>query len=94
MNNFTVYSREGCPYCEKIKEVMQLAKLQHRVYDLGTDFTREEFYSQFGYGSTFPQVVVDNKNLGGCIDAVKYLREQKIIWLTFIKESSIIKLLL
>ena len=32
MNNFTVYSREGCPYCEKIKEVMQLAKLQHRVY--------------------------------------------------------------
>ena len=84
--NFTVYSREGCPYCIKIKEVMQLATLQHRVYDLGTDFTREEFYSQFGKGSTFPQVVVDNKNLGGCIDAVKYLREQKIIWLTFTKE--------
>ena len=79
MNNFTVYSREGCPYCVKIKEVMKLAELQHRVYDLGTDFTRDEFYDQFGYGSTFPQVVVDNKNLGGCIDAVKYLREQKII---------------
>ena len=77
--NFTVYSREGCPYCEKINEVMQLAKLQHRVYDLGTDFTRDEFYDQFGYGSTFPQVVVDNKNLGGCTDTVKYLREQKII---------------
>ena len=77
--NFTVYSREGSPYCVKIKEVMQLAKLQHRVYDLGTDFTREEFYDQFGYGSTFPQVVVDNKNLGGCTDTVKYLREQKII---------------
>ena len=79
MNNFTVYSREGCPYCEKIKEVMQLAKLQHSVYDLGTDFTRDEFYDQFGYGSTFPQVVVNNKNLGGCMDTVKYLREQKIV---------------
>ena len=79
MNNFTVYSREVCPYCEKIKEVMQLAKLQHRVYDLGTDFTRDEFYDQFGYGSTFPQVVVNNKNLGGCMDTVKYLREQKIV---------------
>ena len=78
MNNFTVYSREGCPYCEKIKEVMQL-ELQHRVYDLGIDFTRDEFYDQFGYGSTFPQVVIDNKNLGGCTDTVKYLREQKII---------------
>ena len=79
MNNFTVYSREGCPYCVKIKEVMQLANLQQRVYDLGTDFTRDEFYDQFGYGSTFPQVVVDNKNLGGCTDTVKYLREQKIV---------------
>ena len=77
--NFTVYSREGCPYCVKIKEVLQLAKLQHRVYDLGTDFTRDEFYDQFGYGSTFPQVVVNNKNLGGCMDTVKYLREQKIV---------------
>ena len=84
MKNFTVYSREGCPYCEKIKEVMQLAKLQHRVYDLGTDFTRDEFYDQFGYGSTFPQVVMDNKNLGGCTDTVKYLREQKIVRLTFL----------
>ena len=82
--NFTVYSREWCPYCIKIKEVMQLAKLQHRVYDLGTDFTREEFYDQFGEGSTFPQVVVDNKNLGGCMDTVKYLGEQKIVWLTFL----------
>ena len=72
MNNFTVYSREGCPYCDQIKQVMKLAKLQHRVYDLGTDFTRESFYSQFGYGSTFPQVVVNNKNLGGCTDTVSY----------------------
>mgnify|MGYP005675538825 FL=1 len=79
MNNFTVYSKEGCPYCDQIKQVMKLAKLQHRIYDLGTDFTREGFYSQFGYGSTFPQVVVCDKNLGGCTDTVKYLREQRII---------------
>ena len=53
MNNFTVYSKEGCPYCDQIKQVMKLAKLQHRVYDLGTDFTREGFYSQFGYDQRF-----------------------------------------
>ena len=79
MNNFTVYSKEGCPYCIKIKEVMQLANLQHRVYDLGTDFTREEFYDQFGEGSTFPQVVIDGTNLGGCTETVQYLKEKKLV---------------
>ena len=77
--NFTVYSREGCPYCIKIKEVMQLAKLQHRVYDLGKDFTREEFYDQFGEGSTFPQVVVDATNIGGCTETVQYLKEKQLV---------------
>ena len=79
MNNFTVYSKDGCPYCDKIKQVMKLANLKHRVYDLDIDFSREAFYSQFGDGSTFPQVVLDNKNLGGCTDTVKYLQEQKMI---------------
>ena len=46
MNNFTVYSKEGCPYCDKIKQVMKLANLKHRVYDLDTDFTREALISR------------------------------------------------
>ena len=58
--NFTIYSREGCPYCEKVKEVMQLTKLDHVVYNLEDDFTREDFYAEFGQGSTFPQVVCDD----------------------------------
>ena len=27
--NFTVYSKDGCPYCEKIKEVLDLTKLRY-----------------------------------------------------------------
>ena len=61
-----------------IEQRTQTVTADDTEYDLGTDVTREGFYSQFGYGSTFPQVVVGDKNLGGCIDAVKYLREQKM----------------
>ena len=78
-----IFGKDFCPYCDKAVHVAQsyIQETSHsyEYKKLGRDFTREEFYSQFGYGSTFPQVVVDNKNLGGCIDAVKYLREQKII---------------
>jgi glutaredoxin len=77
---FTVYSREGCPYCVKIKQVLELAGLEHVVYTLETDFDRSQFYEQFGLGSTFPQVVLnDQENLGGCSDTVKYLQEQKLV---------------
>ena len=48
-------------------------------YKLGRDFTREEFYGEFGEGTTFPQVLMDQKKLGGCSETVKYLREQKLL---------------
>ena len=77
--NFTIYSKDGCPYCSKIKQVLSAKGLRYVDYKLGVDFEREAFYDQFGNGSTFPQVVLNNENLGGCNDAVKYLREKNFI---------------
>ena len=77
--NFTVYSKDGCPFCDSIKQVLTLAKLQHVVYDLNTDFNRQDFYEEFGNGATFPQVTCNGKKLGGCTDTVKYLREHNFV---------------
>lgn len=77
---FTIYSKDGCPFCTKIQQVMQLVELQHVIYKLNRDFTREEFYDRFGQGSTFPQIVLDDEqNLGGCTETVKYLQEKNVI---------------
>jgi len=76
---FTIYSKNGCPYCEKIEGVLDLTKQDNEVLLLGREFTRQDFYDKFGEGSTFPQVVCDGKNLGGCIDTLRFLREQKIL---------------
>jgi glutaredoxin len=77
--NFTVYSKENCPYCTKVKQVLELTECKHVVYILDQDFTKEEFYSEFGQGSTFPQVICDTKKLGGCVDTIKFLKEQQIV---------------
>jgi glutaredoxin len=77
--NFAVYSKDGCPYCERVKNLLTLTNLNHVVYNLDKDFTKEEFYSEFGEGSTFPQVICDDKKIGGCVDTVKYLREMNLV---------------
>ena len=76
---FTIYSRDGCPYCDKVQQVLNLAEIKHVIYKLDRDFTREEFYDKFGVGSTFPRVVKDDELIGGCMETVKYLREQKLV---------------
>lgn len=76
---FTVYSKTGCPYCERIQKVLSLANLEHKIYKLDEHFTREQFYAEFGVGSTFPQVILNDKHIGGCTDTVQYLKENKIV---------------
>ena len=71
--NYTVYSKNGCPYCDKIVQVLEAAQLNYVVYKLDEQFTREQFYHQFGEGSTFPQVLLNDQLLGGCADTVAYL---------------------
>ena len=77
--NFTVYSKDDCPYCHKIKTVLELTGNNFVVYNLNEDFTKEEFYAEFGEGSTFPQVLCDEKKLGGCVDTVKFLKEMQVV---------------
>ena len=36
---FTVYSKAGCPFCDKFIEVCKLEKLTHVVYELNEHFT-------------------------------------------------------
>ena len=70
---FTVYSKDGCPYCTKVQQVLEAANLEHVVYKLGKDFTRDQFISEFGEGTTFPQVIMnDQEKLGGCAMMITY----------------------
>ena len=45
--NYTIFSKDGCPYCEKIKQVLELTGSRFVVYTLGEQFDRDAFYGEF-----------------------------------------------
>ena len=79
MTNFAVYTKNGCPYCSKIKQILDAKGFTYQEYKLDVDFNRESFYDAFGRGSTFPQVLLNSEKIGGCTDSIKLLRERKLI---------------
>ena len=76
---FTLYSKEGCSFCKKAERLLELAKVEYRVYKLGVDFTREQFIAEFGKSSSFPRILVDDKLIGGCLDTFKFLEEKNLV---------------
>tara|TARA_B100000900_G_C20237278_1_gene576392 strand:+ start:412 stop:651 length:240 start_codon:yes stop_codon:yes gene_type:complete len=79
MGTFIIYSMDGCPYCTKVADLMRRAEQKHVVYKLGRDFQRDDFYEEFGEGATFPQIVLNRKQLGGCTETAQFLRENNLV---------------
>ena len=75
MKEFVIYTKKGCGYCDKIKQVMDAFGYDYNALMLGEDFTKEEFLDQFGW-TTFPRVLQEGKLIGGYLDTVNYLHDQ------------------
>lgn len=77
---FKIYSKYGCPYCTKIENVFKLIGAKYEVLKLDEHFTKEEFKEIFGDYVGFPQIVLnDEEKLGGCIDTIKYLKNNSLV---------------
>ena len=74
-----ILSKDGCTYCDKVKKILELTSSTFVVYNLGEDFTKEEFIAEFGEGSTFPQVSCEGKKIGGSIETIQFLKEKRVI---------------
>lgn len=64
-----IYSKPQCPYCDMAEHIAQqvIQETSHKYskYMLDVDFNREDLLKKFPTARTFPQIVVDGKNIGG-----------------------------
>jgi len=78
-SKFYVYSKNGCGFCDRLTQFMEQKGVNFEKFNLGDDFTSDEFLYKFGRSSTFPQVIKDNRKIGGMKDTVRFLLEHKIV---------------
>ena len=76
---YTVYGKNECPACFKVKMCLDLLGKEYEYKELDKDYTEKEFRSMFPDTISVPQVVMDGKNLGNANETLKYLKEHRII---------------
>ena len=73
-NGITIYGREGCPYCDRAKDMVSKAKAKHLYVEksLFSGFD-EHIRPLIGDHRTVPVVFVDGAFLGGSTDLAQKL---------------------
>jgi len=76
---FTIYGKEDCGFCQKIKLVLELLGKEYVYKEIYTDFTEEEFLAKFKGKTAFPQVEFDGKHIGDCQQTIQYLKDHRVL---------------
>jgi glutaredoxin 3 len=78
----TLFTKASCPYCNKIKQVLNGQKVKFDDYSIETrsDIAEVQDYLQQITGArTVPRVFIGGKSVGGCDDTVKLVEQGKLI---------------
>ncbi len=71
-SSIAIISREGCQHCLRVKGALNAKGLPFEDIVLGKDITTVGVFALSGK-STFPQVFIDGKYIGGADETLKYL---------------------
>ena len=68
-----VYSKPACVYCEKAKALLTRLGLEYTVKVVSKDLSLEELFKVLNRQiRTIPQIVIDNKHIGGYNELVEH----------------------
>lgn len=73
MREIVVYSKPNCPYCVKAKRLLTQMKLTFTEHVVGVDATREQLLEASPNARTVPQIIIDDKVIGGYDQLASYI---------------------
>jgi glutaredoxin len=70
-----VWSKNGCPYCDQAKALLEKNNIKFEVRTLGSGWTKEELLAAVPNAKTVPQIFLDGKLIGGFTELKKHLED-------------------
>ena len=68
-----VYSKPACVYCDKTKALLTRLGLEYTEKVVSKDLSLEELFKELGKQvRTIPQIVIDEKLIGGYNELIEY----------------------
>ena len=68
-----VYSKPACVYCEKAKALLTRLGLEYTEKVVSKDLSLEELFKELGKQvRTIPQIVIDEKHIGGYNELIEH----------------------
>lgn len=75
MDNVVVYTKDGCTYCVKAKELLNQNNILFNEIKVGNgcDIGRDEFISKYPSVKTLPYIKINDDVIGGYSDLVEWM---------------------
>ncbi|WP_375609069.1 MULTISPECIES: glutaredoxin 3 [unclassified Bartonella] len=67
MKEIIIYTRPGCPYCIKARDLLDKKGVKYTDIDASTS-RRQEMVQRANGRNTFPQIFIGDYHVGGCDD--------------------------
>lgn len=68
MPHVTIYTRAFCPYCSRAVSLLEHKGVAFTEIDAGMDVEKRREMIQRSGRSTYPQIFIGDKHIGGCDD--------------------------
>ena len=73
---YTVYTKDGCPQCDRAKQALTLKNEPFQAVKIGHDITLEAFRQLYPTVKAVPFIVTEGRAVGGFTELSKLLADK------------------
>lgn len=78
MNDVIVWSKDGCPFCDRAVSLLTAKGIAFEQRKIGTGWSKEQLLESVPNARTVPQIIIDGMSIGGFTELHSLLtREEK-----------------
>ena len=76
MNSVVVWSKDGCPFCDRAVSLLESKGIDFELRKIGEDWTKEQLLEAVPNARTVPQIVIDGNQIGGFTELNQLLTQE------------------